>query len=294
MGLFGTLFSWVRGFADGHGGIDLSAPTGTPIYAVAGGTVTYARNEGTDPHAPSFTRGGGNVVNVNVGGRIQNYAHLSTINVRPGQTITPGTLIGRVGMTGGPSPYYPNIAKPTGPHLHFAVYDAGFKNPLNYVSKEALIKAVGGVSIPTNDGGNQTGETCAWVGVNGKPGICFTTGHVLTPDDILKITRQLRTIYPNMSDVDETIIQNALLNNLLGHKWDTSIYTKIQTVLAATGDAVNIGPEVGGIAESVPNAIAGFGRLIENAVAMIIAVVFIIVGVKLYAQGTSQPTVIQA
>ncbi|SAL16369.1 peptidase M23B [Caballeronia arvi] len=85
-----------------HPGLDLSAPTGTPILAAAGGRVIRA---GPMP-------GYGNAVEIDHGhGVITRYAHASKIEVRVGQTVKPGESIAEVGSTG----------RSTGPHLHFEV-----------------------------------------------------------------------------------------------------------------------------------------------------------------------------
>ena len=83
-----------------HAGTDYAAPTGTPVKAAAGGTVSVAGNQ----------RGYGKVVYIeHAGGKQTRYAHLSRILVKPGQKVNQGDLIGKVGSTGAS----------TGPHLHF-------------------------------------------------------------------------------------------------------------------------------------------------------------------------------
>ena len=85
-----------------HPGIDLPAPTGTPVHAAAVGRVL----------ARPTTGGYGNLVVVrNAEGVETLYAHLSRIFVSPGQAVTVGSLVGLVGATG----------RATGPHLHFEV-----------------------------------------------------------------------------------------------------------------------------------------------------------------------------
>jgi murein DD-endopeptidase MepM/ murein hydrolase activator NlpD len=86
-----------------HTGIDLPAPTGTPVAAAAAGRVIRA----------SFRADGwGNLVVVrNQSGVRTMYAHLSKIAVRRGERVAVGTRIGRVGATG----------DATGAHLHFEV-----------------------------------------------------------------------------------------------------------------------------------------------------------------------------
>lgn len=83
-----------------HKGVDYGAPTGTPVRAVAHGTVRFA----------GWQNGYGNVVEVEHGnGKSTLYAHLSRVDVRKGQRIDQGSRVGAVGATGWA----------TGPHLHF-------------------------------------------------------------------------------------------------------------------------------------------------------------------------------
>lgn len=86
-----------------HAGVDLAAATGTPVAAARSGQVVYA----------DWRAGGwGRLVAINNGGGVRTlYAHLSSIEVRVGETVRTGDTIGRVGATG----------HATGPHLHFEV-----------------------------------------------------------------------------------------------------------------------------------------------------------------------------
>lgn len=85
-----------------HDGIDLAAPRGAPIRAIAGGLVIYA-----DPYA-----GYGNLIVVqHNNGFTSHYGHCETFRVKTGERIAPGQVIGTVGSTG--------IS--TGPHLHFEI-----------------------------------------------------------------------------------------------------------------------------------------------------------------------------
>lgn len=90
-----------------HAGLDFTAPTGTPIYATADGTVSEA----------SYNIGGyGNIVKINHGFGYETwYAHMVRIKVRNGQKVKRGEVIGWVGSTG----------KSTGPHLHYEVHKNG-------------------------------------------------------------------------------------------------------------------------------------------------------------------------
>lgn len=97
-----------------HTGIDLTAPTGTPVYAAGDGVVFRADVAG----------GYGNHVRINHGyGYVTLYGHLSKILVRAGQKVKRGDLIGLVGSTG----------TSTSPHLHYEVRVNGdFVNPINF------------------------------------------------------------------------------------------------------------------------------------------------------------------
>jgi murein DD-endopeptidase MepM/ murein hydrolase activator NlpD len=98
-----------------HKGLDLSAPTGTPIAAAAPGVVVFAGVRG----------GYGNAVIVDHGNALATlYAHQSRIAVVEGQAVGVGETIGLVGSTG----------NSTGPHLHFEVRVHGTPvNPLAYL-----------------------------------------------------------------------------------------------------------------------------------------------------------------
>ena len=90
-----------------HEGIDIAAPAGTPVFAVAEGVIIGNR----------VTQIGGNVLWImGRGRRLYYYAHLRELDpaMRMGRYVAAGEFIGRVGNTGN--------AAATIPHLHFAIY----------------------------------------------------------------------------------------------------------------------------------------------------------------------------
>lgn len=97
-----------------HGGVDFGMPHGTPVPSTTGGTVSFAGH--------GWNGGFGNLVKVKQGVMEYFYAHLSQILVRAGQSITKGTIIGRVGSTGAS----------TGAHLHYEARRNGVRiNPMS-------------------------------------------------------------------------------------------------------------------------------------------------------------------
>lgn len=98
-----------------HAGMDFTAKTGTPIHATGDGVVVYAEYG---------TNGYGMHVIIDHGFDYQTlYAHLSKLEVRKGQRVKRGDVIGRVGNTG----------LSAGPHLHYEVHKGGEPvDPANY------------------------------------------------------------------------------------------------------------------------------------------------------------------
>lgn len=110
----GVLTDYFGSRRGNHRGVDIGAPTGTPIYAAASGTVLISQR------GSSY----GNFVKIDHGdGYVTVYAHASELLVKPGQWVSKGQVIARVGSTG----------KSTGPHLHFEVQHFGTPlNPLRF------------------------------------------------------------------------------------------------------------------------------------------------------------------
>lgn len=105
-----------------HPGLDMAAPTGTPIYAASDGTVETAGIYGGYGYCVIINHGGGLKT---IYGH-QNYMGSNGIVVRKGQKVVKGQLIGHVGSTG----------FSTGPHLHFEIQkNTTPVNPLNYITR---------------------------------------------------------------------------------------------------------------------------------------------------------------
>ena len=98
-----------------HWGMDFTAKKGVPVYATGNGVVKRADNRAS---------GYGNHIRIDHGfGYVSLYAHLSKYNVRRGQKVKRGDLIGFVGNTG----------RSAGPHLHYEIFkDKKRINPLNF------------------------------------------------------------------------------------------------------------------------------------------------------------------
>lgn len=107
---FGSRISPFTRAADFHKGLDLSAPTGTPIYAAADGVVSFAGRYPLRENVAWWRFG--NVVVVNHSGRfITIYGHCDSVLVHSGQQVKQGEVIAKVGSTGWS----------TNSHLHYEV-----------------------------------------------------------------------------------------------------------------------------------------------------------------------------
>jgi LysM repeat protein len=101
----------------GYRGIDIGAPTGTPLYASASGTVLIVKN-GCKVGRSSCGGGYGNMTIIqHPNGTKTLYGHMSKVAIATGTKVSQGQIIGYVGSTG----------HSTGPHVHFEVFNA--KNP---------------------------------------------------------------------------------------------------------------------------------------------------------------------
>ena len=112
---YGTRVSPMSGASSNHKGIDIGASAGADIIAAADGTVTAA----------SYSSAAGNYVMIDHGGGLYTvYMHASSLLVSPGQTVSAGDVIAKVGSSG--------IS--TGSHLHFGVsLNGSYVSPWSYL-----------------------------------------------------------------------------------------------------------------------------------------------------------------
>jgi len=112
---FGYQIDPFTGFNQFHSGLDIANRTGTPIYATADGKVASV----------SVFSGLGKMIVLDHGyGLSTRYGHMSSYEVKVGQTVKRGDIIGRVGSTG----------YSTGPHVHYEVLQYGKPvNPYNFI-----------------------------------------------------------------------------------------------------------------------------------------------------------------
>ena len=115
---FGNRIDPFTGQRDFHPGLDISTPRGTKIVAPADGVIVFC----------GMKNGYGNALVIDHGyGVVTRYGHLDAFNVRPGQRVRRGEVIGFVGNTG----------RSTAPHLHYEVWvDDQARNPIQYILDE--------------------------------------------------------------------------------------------------------------------------------------------------------------
>lgn len=118
---FGSRSDPFTGGSAFHSGVDITAPTGTPIRCTADGIVKTAEWSGAY----------GKLVVVDHGGGMETYyAHLSAFDVIPGQEVRRSQVVGKAGGTG----------RATSPHLHYEVRQGGAPvNPYKYLARSLVL-----------------------------------------------------------------------------------------------------------------------------------------------------------
>jgi murein DD-endopeptidase MepM/ murein hydrolase activator NlpD len=108
----------MTGDSDYHAGLDIAGDRGQPVYATAAGVVTFAGRQGAY----------GNLIEIDHGfGLETRYGHLSRFQIKQGDRVTRGDLIGNLGSTG----------RTTGTHLHYEVLANGrLLNPLRLLTQQ--------------------------------------------------------------------------------------------------------------------------------------------------------------
>jgi len=132
---FGMRTHPVLGGRRKHKGIDLAAPTGTPIYATADGIVDRAEWFSTY----------GLFIEIDHGASLETrYAHMSRLLVAEGERVKKGDIIGYVGSTG----------RSTGPHLHYEVVMSGIAvNPIPYMVESPVQQRLAKLAQISGEGG---------------------------------------------------------------------------------------------------------------------------------------------
>jgi murein DD-endopeptidase MepM/ murein hydrolase activator NlpD len=117
-GGFGNRIDPFTGLRDFHPGIDISVPRGSKVAAPADGVVVFCGTK----------NGYGRIIVIDHGyGTVTRYGHLDGFNVRPGQRVKRGDIIGESGNTG----------RSTAPHLHYEVWvNDQMRNPIEYIIDE--------------------------------------------------------------------------------------------------------------------------------------------------------------
>lgn len=118
-----------RKFSGIHKGVDFFVPIGTPVYAAVGGKVLHAGSNSSTGWGRAY--GIQIIVDNNKfkngdAGLYAGYMHLSKVNVKPGDTVRKGQLIGWTGNTG----------RVVGPHLHFEIQKLAHWSSTGHVNPE--------------------------------------------------------------------------------------------------------------------------------------------------------------
>ena len=180
-----------------HDGIDIAAPSGTPVRAAACGTVSLAGQQS----------GYGNIVCITHTSRFSTcYAHLSRFGVSNGARVQEGQVIGYVGCTG----------SCTGPHLHFETRVGGqAQNPRTYLGGTAIpgtsasvagTASAGGPDLPPEvlrQAAGEASRTTATVEPGG--GAAAVVGGQAVTSAPGAVTPEAETVTPETATTDGTV-----------------------------------------------------------------------------------------
>jgi murein DD-endopeptidase MepM/ murein hydrolase activator NlpD len=149
-----TTFSYCY---DGHSGIDFALPSGTPVLAVADGTIYTVVDSGNLGY-------GRHVYIQHNDGSFTLYGHLTYWVDNPGQVVTAGTIIGYSGSTG----------NSTGAHLHFGLYtDSSLLDSAGHVTDPYGWQ--GSTTDPLQQTYGATRAVCQWRSLDSDPISCADT-----------------------------------------------------------------------------------------------------------------------
>lgn len=142
-----------------HSGIDLGTPLGTKITAIEPGTIVAAGPQKWGGDVLEAVQSGGQTI-------YQQFLHLEEINVKPGQSVNAGDLLGLTGGTSTASPIPTYAPYSSGPHIHFAEYSTGLPEQWgisNSIDPSQLISQLGKGQVASGNTatlGSTTSQTC--------------------------------------------------------------------------------------------------------------------------------------
>lgn len=173
-----------------HTGVDIAAPSGSPIYAVSDGTVTFVGSQ----------NGYGNTIMIDHGnGTVSLYGHQSAFadGIVVGSKVSKGQLIGYVGSTG----------TSTGPHLHFELRQNGKAiNPGDDMAMSALVKVISSLS-PSDKKDSIALEEMSRVDSEGQK---VGTNTIVTSVEKLVYVSSNDTPTPNHNKVGSKFVDNMI------------------------------------------------------------------------------------
>jgi hypothetical protein len=258
--LWGKGFRISRWYIPGHDGIDLPAAAGTPVRAVSSGKVSFAKDArllSMKEAGKGWAIGGGNVVNIDVGNSLTaQYAHLQTINVREGQYVKAGDIIGTVGRTGGMNSDGTQGGAgslfSSGDHLHFGLWDRK-KNKMIDPTTWLMAQRAGW-------GNNASPIRDVWDGGGAMGGWGVPEGTILTKEIVDEIIARMDAaglfkidgVSNPISEAMAIDTTRKLLYAQIGKPWQPSTTDGLQQQI---NDAAKEADALGSLAVSVGGAI---------------------------------------